>query len=129
MLLFLLLLLLLLLLYLSAGLEDIAGSRERTMHLKNFEDLGRKAKSLLAKVCTAVLPQPCKSNPCKHGSCLERSNDYKCKCEAGYIGKNCDEGMKYPPPGVNIIGGCYWLEYLLSVHTLHSGSFIFIAVV
>jgi len=75
------------------GLEDIAGSRDRIMSLTNFEDLGTKAKSLLAKVCTAVLPQPCKSNPCKHGSCQERSNDYVCKCEAGYIGKNCDEDI------------------------------------
>ena len=32
----------------------------------------------------------CASNPCVHGSCDDKVNDYECDCEDGYNGKNCD---------------------------------------
>ena len=40
---------------------------------------------------------PCDANPCVNGECENGplwwiTNYYKCKCEEGWIGKNCDEG-------------------------------------
>lgn len=31
----------------------------------------------------------CADNPCDNGNCTNTENDYHCKCEVGYIGKNC----------------------------------------
>jgi len=38
----------------ESGLEKIAGSNERIMTVANFKSIGRKAKSLLVKVCKAI---------------------------------------------------------------------------
>ena len=36
----------------------------------------------------------CESNPCKNGAtCENKQNDYVCKCNAGWAGKNCDKGV------------------------------------
>ncbi|XP_046744297.1 cubilin [Diprion similis] len=36
-------------------------------------------------------PSACSSNPCSHGSCLPiGTNDYRCNCQAGYTGINCN---------------------------------------
>ena len=34
----------------------------------------------------------CINKPCVHGSCKDVVDGYVCTCEAGYTGKNCDEG-------------------------------------
>ena len=72
------------------GLKDIAGSENRIMKVDNFAAIGKEAKSLLVQVCEAILP--CTSNPCKHGSCENKNNDYSCICKPGYSGKDCDDG-------------------------------------
>ncbi len=39
----------------------------------------------------------CDPNPCNHGHCTntpEESNGYKCTCDAGWQGANCDEGKR-----------------------------------
>jgi hypothetical protein len=33
----------------------------------------------------------CLSNPCLHGACFDRVNDYHCECEYGWEGKNCGQ--------------------------------------
>ena len=33
---------------------------------------------------------PCDLNPCANGQCFNVSSDYKCICDLGYEGKNCD---------------------------------------
>lgn len=38
--------------------------------------------------CTAGA-KLCADNPCVNGNCTNTENDYHCKCEVGYIGKNC----------------------------------------
>ena len=40
--------------------------------------------------------------PCVHGQCLDQINDYVCKCENGWFGKNCD--FKCPTES--------WLDWL-----------------
>ena len=42
-------------------------------------------------MCTAII-KDCSSNPCIHGTCTDLVNNYTCTCEAGYDGKNCDNG-------------------------------------
>ncbi|XP_065321637.1 protein crumbs-like isoform X2 [Gordionus sp. m RMFG-2023] len=32
----------------------------------------------------------CVSNPCLHGACIDRINDFQCACDSGYEGKLCD---------------------------------------
>ncbi|XP_067942755.1 fibropellin-1-like [Watersipora subatra] len=39
----------------------------------------------------------CTSNPCKHGICTEKSIGYKCGCEAGWTGYNCDTRIALCP--------------------------------
>jgi hypothetical protein len=34
----------------------------------------------------------CKNWPCLHGSCSNLISGYKCTCNSGYTGVNCDEG-------------------------------------
>ena len=34
----------------------------------------------------------CDPNPCAHGACHDRVNDYECECLAGWEGKDCDIG-------------------------------------
>ena len=76
-----------------AGLKDIAGSENQTMRVANFSAIGKEAKSLLSQICETI--RPCASNPCKHGSCQDKNNDYSCDCETGYRGKDCDEGIQF----------------------------------
>ena len=32
----------------------------------------------------------CRDNPCQNGECIDLENDYKCNCNPGFIGKNCN---------------------------------------
>ena len=32
----------------------------------------------------------CGDNPCQNGECIDLENDYKCNCNPGFIGKNCN---------------------------------------
>ena len=32
----------------------------------------------------------CRDNPCQNGDCIDLENDYKCNCNPGFSGKNCD---------------------------------------
>ena len=32
----------------------------------------------------------CKSSPCKHGQCKNAVASYKCHCDLGWTGTNCD---------------------------------------
>ena len=35
----------------------------------------------------------CWDNPCQNGKCIDLhlENDYRCDCQSGYSGKNCDQ--------------------------------------
>ena len=41
------------------------------------------------RACDTIV-SPCDSNPCLHGTCLNRESDFECKCNLGYRGKRCD---------------------------------------
>ena len=34
----------------------------------------------------------CLSNPCRHGKCINLLANYKCACELGFTGYNCQNG-------------------------------------
>jgi len=55
------------------GLEAIAGSDERIVNVANFESFGRKAKSLLVKVCKAI-PSSYGGEAFTAGSCDGKEN-------------------------------------------------------
>jgi len=35
----------------------------------------------------------CHPEPCIHGTCEDKVNDYLCHCPPGWTGKNCDSGI------------------------------------
>jgi hypothetical protein len=35
---------------------------------------------------------PCRTNPCVHGTCLNNGTTYTCRCNSGYSGYLCDRG-------------------------------------
>jgi len=35
----------------------------------------------------------CASNPCQHGQCQDKLNNYTCTCDEGWTGKNCDQDI------------------------------------
>ena len=37
-----------------------------------------------------LIRNDCLDNPCQNGHCIDLKNDYRCECEPGYGGKNCD---------------------------------------
>jgi hypothetical protein len=42
-----------------------------------------------------VLEDDCITQPCgTHGKCIDDVHGYKCKCELGWEGKNCDQISK-----------------------------------
>ena len=50
----------------------------------------------------------CQNNPCIHGECsYGQLNDYKCTCNQGWSGKNCDFDCASDPNGRIINGVCY----------------------
>ena len=50
----------------------------------------------------------CLINPCMHGSCLhDQSYDYKCICEQGWFGRNCDFDCTSSPNRKIIDNTCY----------------------
>ena len=39
---------------------------------------------------------PCSENPCHNGgACIRSGNDYECKCQPGFTGKNCMSSKRY----------------------------------
>ncbi|MCP3665570.1 MAG: calcium-binding EGF-like domain-containing protein [Gammaproteobacteria bacterium] len=35
----------------------------------------------------------CRSNPCKHGECVDKVSRYECNCSGtGFTGKECEKG-------------------------------------
>ena len=46
---------------------------------------------VLTQIFLVSVPPPCKTmDPCVHGVCVDVSSvEYKCKCDLGWIGKNC----------------------------------------
>ena len=37
----------------------------------------------------------CENQPCIQGKCTDRVNGYKCTCEPGWEGPNCEKGKKF----------------------------------
>ena len=47
----------------------------------------------------------CRDNPCQNGDCIDLENDYKCNCNPGFSGKNCDETCPLDNPLYRIVDG------------------------
>ena len=53
----------------------------------------------------------CSENPCVHGMCTDLVNSYKCTCETGYHGSNCDTHCPTSEPNYRLIDNvCYYFE-------------------
>ena len=50
-----------------------------------------ECKCLSKPKCKGFINDNCRDNPCQNGQCIDLDNDYKCECESGYKGKNCDK--------------------------------------
>ena len=38
-------------------------------------------------------PSACNPNPCENGgSCIHEGSRYKCVCDGGFVGRNCENG-------------------------------------
>ena len=45
-------------------------------------------------------PDPCDSFPCQNeGTCSPNGDIYKCECQSGFAGDNCEEKNESPSPG------------------------------
>merc|ERR1712179_487883 len=73
------------------GLEAIAGSKNRVIQTKSFEDIGKIAISLLTKVCKEIPVHAC-DGPDKGGCeqvCHKSGDGSFCGCKEGYrLAKN-----------------------------------------
>ena len=70
-----------------------------------------KAQDDLKEVTARLMAiDDCRDNPCQNGQCIDLENDYRCKCQSGYGGKNCDE-KKCPvnKPGYDVVDGVCFL--------------------
>jgi len=38
---------------------------------------------------------PCLSDPCHHGECVDNGDHYTCDCEDDYTGVNCESTSKF----------------------------------
>ncbi|GAB1606555.1 adhesive plaque matrix protein 2-like, partial, partial [Argonauta hians] len=62
-------------------------SSKFTYPVSGFQALNGIVESLVSKTCLYV---PCSSGPCKNGaSCINKGENYLCKCPQGYKGKDC----------------------------------------
>jgi hypothetical protein len=54
----------------------------------------------------------CSENPCGvHGTCTDLINSYKCVCENGYLGLNCDSTCPPNDPNYHVLNDhCIFLE-------------------
>ena len=53
----------------------------------------------------------CRDNPCQNGQCIDLENDYRCECQPGYGGKNCDQNCPVDNPLYRVIDGvCFRLN-------------------
>ena len=53
----------------------------------------------------------CSENPCGHGTCTDLINSYKCECENGYFGLNCDSTCPPNGPNYHVLNDhCIFLE-------------------
>lgn len=47
---------------------------------------------LPTKYTTTIQTDPCLSNPCQRGVCSVYLDTYKCTCDHGVFGRNCEQG-------------------------------------
>ena len=60
---------------------------------------------LISRVTLIPEINECDSNPCNNdGYCYDRENYYRCSCQGGFIGTDCDEGMYQEIAYYHIIG-------------------------
>ncbi|XP_070201910.1 uncharacterized protein [Littorina saxatilis] len=50
--------------------------------------------STSANNCVPAAPIVCNPNPCFNGTCVAINHDYRCLCQAGYTGRNCQSRIR-----------------------------------
>ena len=48
----------------------------------------------------------CDSNPCRHGSCVDKVLEYQCSCDTGYTGTNCETDIDECASDPCVYGRC-----------------------
>ncbi|XP_078676430.1 protein HEG homolog 1-like [Branchiostoma floridae x Branchiostoma belcheri] len=60
-----------------------------------FANISLNSKTL--PVTVTSLPttdlNECARNPCQHGRCVNKDGGYKCTCNPGWTGQNCQQGV------------------------------------
>ena len=52
-----------------------------------------------------LLNDDCLDNPCPNGKCIDLANDYKCDCNPGFAGKNCEFSCPHDKPFYREVDG------------------------
>ena len=47
----------------------------------------------------------CQDNPCQNGKCIDLENDYRCECQHGYGGKNCNQNCPVHNHNYRVVDG------------------------
>ena len=53
------------------------------------------AISVLLRVVCFLRHNECTSSPCENGNCQDMVNQYRCACNPGWTGVNCEQGIKH----------------------------------
>ena len=61
------------------------------MITSKFDLIKAEMIDLIKAEMIELIDDDCRNNPCQNGQCIDLEKDYRCDCNPGFSGKNCDE--------------------------------------